>query len=832
VSAVLQQSAEQTDEAASGGVTAGIAVAGTAAVRATSAGTAAVRATSAGTTAVRATSAGTTAVRATSAGTTSVGTAPAGAIGLTRRDFFTRLAAAGSVLVIGCKTRILSAAEAEKYGAEGMPHGTVDNPLVFIAIADDGTVTIAVHRSEMGQGVRTGMPLIVADELEADWSKVRIQQAPADEEKYGNQDTDGSRSTRHFIEPMRRCGAAARAMLEKAAADTWKVPVGEVHALNHEVVHEKSGRKLGYGALARKAARLPVPTPTLKTADQFRYIGKEGTLLLDGDDIATGKAQYGIDPWFEGMLFAVIARSPVLGGKIKRFDGAEAARMPGVVKVLEMPATVADAQFHTLAGVAVIATNTGAAIKARGALKIEWDDGANGGYDSDVYRAEMEKAARSPGQVVREAGDFDGAMAKAARKVEAEYYLPHIAHATMEPPAAVARIVAGKCEVWAPTQAPQVTREDVGKHLGMPVANVTVHVTLLGGGFGRKSKPDYATEAAVLSKAMDGRPVKVTWTRDDDLHHDYFHTVSVEHLQAGLDASGKVTSWLHRSVAPSIGSIFGPDPKHELPFELGMGLVNLPYDIPNLRLENPAIAAHTRIGWFRSVSNVPHAFAVQCFVAELAAAAGKDHRDFLLDLIGAPRLIDPASQHDGWNYGESSKRYPVDTGRLRRVIETATREAGWGGGKHNLGLAAHYSFLSYTAVVAQVQVDKTGYIRIPRVDIAFDCGPVVNPDRVRSQLEGAVVMGISLATLGEITFKRGRSQQDNFHQYRVTRMDTAPREIRVHLLPATDWNVPLGGVGEPGIPPVAPALCNAIFAATGRRIRRMPIREQAATPSS
>lgn len=754
--------------------------------------------------------------------------------GLSRRAFIAKLTAAGGLVIIGCRTRVLAAEEAEKFGADGMPHGTVDNPLVFVAIAEDGLVTIAVHRSEMGQGVRTGMPLIVADELEADWSKVRVQQAPADEAKYGNQDTDGSRSTRHFIDPMRRCGAAARAMLEKAAAATWNVPVTEVHAQNHEVVHGKSGRKLGYGALARKAAKLPVPAHaavTLKTADKFRFIGKEGTPLIDGDDIATGKAQYGIDPWFEGMLFAVIARSPVLGGKVRHFDATEAAKVPGVVKVLEMPASVADAQFHTLAGIAVIASNTGAAIKARSALKIEWDDGANGEYDSDLYRAKLEKAARNPGLVVREAGDFDGAIAKAARKVEAEYYLPHIAHATMEPPAAVARIVDGKCEVWAPTQAPQVTREDVSKHLGIPFDNVTVHVTLLGGGFGRKSKPDFATEAAVLSKVMDGRPVKVTWTRDDDLHHDFFHTVSVEHLQAGLDANGKVTSWLHRSVAPSIGSIFGPDPKHELPFELGLGLINVPYDIPNLRIENPEAEAHTRIGWFRSVSNVPHAFAVQSFVAELAAAAGKDHRDFLLDLIGAPRLIDPRSQKDNWNHGESPKLYPVDTGRLRRVIETATREAGWGT-KRGLGLAAHYSFLSYTAVVAEVVVDKSGHLSIPRVDIAFDCGPVVNPDRVRSQLEGAVIMGVSLATLGEITFKRGRSQQDNFHQYRVTRMDTAPAEIRVHLLPASDWTMPLGGAGEPGIPPVAPALCNAIFAVTGRRIRRMPIREQAGAAAS
>ncbi len=330
-----------------------------------------------------------------------------------------------------------------------------------------------------------------------------------DEERYGNQDTDGSRSTRHFIEPMRRCGAAARAMLETAAAAAWRVPVAEVHAVNHEVVHAKTGRKLGYGALARKAAKLPVPPHgalTLKPASQFRYIGKEGTALLDGADIVTGKAQYGIDPWFEGMLFAVIARSPVLGGKIARFDGAEAAKLPGVVNVLEMPATVAAAKFHPLAGVAVIATDTGTAIKARAALKIQWDDGANGEYDSELYRAQMEKAARSPGKLVRETGDFAGALAQAAHKVEAEYYLPHIAHATMEPPCAVARIVDGKCEVWAPTQAPQVTREDVSKHLGLPFEQVTVHVTLLGGGFGRKSKPDFAIEAALLSKAMKRPP--------------------------------------------------------------------------------------------------------------------------------------------------------------------------------------------------------------------------------------------------------------------------------------------------------------------------------------
>ncbi|WFM72001.1 molybdopterin cofactor-binding domain-containing protein [Halomonas sp. CKK8] len=755
--------------------------------------------------------------------------------------------AGGSALLLAARWDLGLANEQAQFGAGAMPGGWVDNPNVFIHIDPDGLVTIINNRAEMGQGIRTSLVMVAADELGADWDQVRAEQANADQDKYGNQNTDGSRSMRHWYQPMRRAAAAARLMLEQAAANRWDVPVHEVRAGIHKVVHSASGRELGFGELAESARELDVPgrdALVLKSDSELRFIGKESGLIngelksaypkaIDGEDIVTGRAIFGADVDLEDTLYAVVARPPVYGAKVKSVDDSDALDVTGVRKVVHIEGTGQPAAFNPLGGIAVVASNTWAAMEGRRALKIEWDTAAagdNAGYTSEAYRESLEKAAQSPGKVIRQSGDVEAALEAADRRVSATYYMPHMAQAPMEPPVAVVRIRDGKAEAWAPVQNPRATREGIAGLLEMDLENVTVHQTLLGGGFGRKSKPDFVMEAARVAKAFEGQPIKLQWSREDDIQHAYFHAVSVDHLEAGLDADGKATSWRHRTLSPSIASLFAPDPRHKGEFELGMGFNTMPFSIPAIRLENPPAPAHVRIGWFRSVYNLPHAWAIQSFAHEMAVAAGKDHRDFVLDLLGPDREVHNLTVGDGWNYGEDPDLYPIDVARMRRVIERATEEAGWGretGKGRGLGLAFHHSFVSYTAIVFDVEVSEAGELTIHRADIAFDCGPQANPERIRSQMEGSCVMGIGIALQSEVTFEDGVAQQDNFDSYLIPRMPNAPRVVRVHLI--DNPNDAMGGVGEPGLPPVAPALCNAIFAATGKRIRRLPVGDQLAS---
>jgi len=762
---------------------------------------------------------------------------------VSRRSFL-KGTASGAGLVVAMQFVPFDSAQAfEPYhtGGSDMPFGLVTDPHVFVSIDPDGTVTLVAHRSEMGTGSRTSLPMVLADEMEADWDRVKIVQAPGDEPKYGNQDTDGSRSMRHHIQPMRQMGAAVRTMLEQAAAKQWDVQPNQVKAVNHEVVLLETmgegmapgSKKLGYGDLAKAAMALPVPpfeTLRFKDESEFRYIGKGEIQIYDLHDITTGKAVYAADVQLPGQLYAVVARPPVVGGKVKSLDSSAAEKMPGVVKIVQIEGITLPAKFAPLGGVGVVAKNTWQAIQARDALKIEWDDGPHGSYNTVQYHKEMSATAAQPGKVIRNEGDVDAAFANAAKTFAQEYYQPHMAHVAMEPPAALVSYTPDKCEVWACVQSPWGTRQDVAEKVGLPVEKVTVNVTLLGGGFGRKSQCDFVQEAAILSKAV-GKPVRLQWTREDDIQHAFYHTTSVERIEAAIDGDGKVTGWRHRSVAPSIISTFKEDDGYQFPIEYGMGFADMPFEIANVRCENGKAFAHTRIGWFRSVSNIPRAFAIQSFAAELAHELGRDQKEFLLELIGTPRIIDPKAAgmpKDLWDYGEEYSVYPIDTGRLRNVVEVAAGSAGWGmelPKGDGLGIAVHRSFVTYVATCVHARVDKDGNVRVPEVHTAIDCGFAANPERIRSQVEGGAVMGMTLAMNSAITYDKGRVQQSNYNDYDVVRCDNFPGLVVTHIIPHP-FKVHASGVGEPPVPPFAPAFYNAIFNATGKRIRALPLGDQ------
>lgn len=773
---------------------------------------------------------------------------------LPRRRWLQQAGIGIGALVLGCKLdaggmlpSILGLAHAEPIKPPRLN--------LFVAIGADDLIHISAHRSEMGQGIRTSLAQVVADELDANWPQVRVLQVPGDQ-RYGDQNTDGSKSVRHFYHVMRQMGASARAMLVTAAAQTWGVAASECQTREQSVIHTASGRRLRYGELAKLAASLPAPdgkTLVLKRPDQFRYIGKSIS-PIDNLAIVRGEAQYGIDLRLPGMLYASITRAPVLGAAVVSVDDAAARKLAGVVDVLTLPLRPLPIGFKHLAGVAVVANSTWSAQRAREALKIVWSKSSHDSYDSKAELAQLRQQVQTVGKPVRQTGQGRAALANAAKQLGASYSVPYLPHATMEPPCALARVEGDKCEVWAPVQSPQDVAETIAAEFGFKPENITVNVSLLGGGFGRKSQSDFVCEAVFLAKALK-KPVQVVWTRSDDLQHDYLHAQSALHIEAGLDAEGRVQAWCQHVAYASILSTFVPDSNKPLApagFELAMGAGDLPFAIANTALEASAVQNHARIGWLRSVCNIQQAFAYGSFVGELAHATRRSQLAMWLELLGSDRLHDPNTEQFKYaNYGESLAQYPVDIARYKRVLqELAARinfakplpkGEGW-------GLAVHRSFTGYVAIASRVRVQKAGpgagkgkalgkaqdkgqgkgqdklqdrpQLRLLEMHAAVDCGLLVNPDRVRAQMEGAMIFGMSLCLHGQIDFQQGRVVQSNFHDMPVLRLAECP-PLHVHLLKSE--SVPCG-VGETGVPPVAPSIGNAIFAASGLRIRDLPVK--------
>jgi isoquinoline 1-oxidoreductase beta subunit len=598
-----------------------------------------------------------------------------------------------------------------------------------------------------------------------------------------------------------------------------------VHHTQPQVVHQPTGRTLDYGALVPAAAKLTVPSREslrFKERAAWKFVGHD-TSTYDQKDIITGKAQFGLDIFREGMVHASIEHPPVLGGTVRSVNDAATRKVRGVQQTVTLDTFKPPHNFQALGGVAVIGDSTWAVLKGRRELKVEWNDGAHASFNSEPFKKELIATVAKPGKVYRSLGNVDTEFAKGGRMLEATYLTPMAAHASMEPPAAVAEVQGDRATIWAPTQNPQAVQETVGAALGIDKKNVEVHVTLLGGGFGRKSKPDYCAEAALLSRRLS-RPVKVIWTREDDIRFDFYHPMAAVYHKASLDDRGKPTAWLQRSAFPPIASTFS-GANEPLEFELDLGLTDLPYDVANIRAENGPADAHVRIGWFRSVSNIWHAFAAHSFADEMAQLARRDSLEFLLDLLGPGKVIDLKAQGANYsNYGAPIDRYPIDTRRLRRVLEIAGERAGWAkrksGGGRGLGIAAHRSFNTYVASVVEVEVDGRGAVKVPSVHLVVDAGVIVNPDRVRAQMEGSAVMAIGFARHADLSAVAGRIQQTNFHQFQVARISDSPIQTHVHLVESNELPT---GVGEPGLPPVLPALGNAIFAATGRRVRELPL---------
>ena len=725
---------------------------------------------------------------------------------INRRDFVKLFGLATGGIILGCNI------SSDK--KDFIPHmdGTFA-PNLFVQIQKDGNIVLIASRSEMGQGIRTSLASAIADELEADWKFITVQQATGNA-KYGNQNTDGSRSVRTLLEPMRKMGATAKAMLITAASKKWNVSEADCFAENHFIINKNTNEKIFFGDLVEDAAKVAIPdeaTIKLKKVEDFKYIGK--TLKsVDLKDFTHGTATYGIDVRMPNMKFAAIARCPVTFGTVKSFDAKTAEATPGVEKVFQLDRMVPPTGefFGALGGVVVIANNTWAAFQGKESLEIEWNYGENHSFDSAKFKETLTNRVKEKGKLVPgNSGKVDDAFEEAAKTIEAIYHVPFLAHAPMEVPNATAWFQKNKIEVWAPVQDPQTARAELAHFFEIPLENITINVTFLGGGFGRKSKSDFVVEAVALSKKIEA-PVQVVWTREDDIQHSFYHATSAQYLKGSLDKNGQVTGWLQRVAFPSIASSFKPLSDYAAGFELGMGFTNNPYNLSNFTLENAQAEANLRIGWLRSVVHIHSGFGNNSFVDELAFAAKKDVVQFHLDLIGADRIIEGRSE------------FPYDSKRMKTVLKNTAKASNWGKTipeNHGLGVAIHYSFYSYVATIVEVSVVNEK-VKVENVWTTIDCGLALNKDNIKNQLEGAAIFGMSIALYGKISVKEGAVEQHNFYDYEMTRMKDAPK-IHVDIIEAMDKHPT--GVGEPGVPVMAPAICNAIFNATGKRVRSLPL---------